>query len=221
MDGYILYCDNMGRKQGTAKVKTKGPKLELVFNENDRRNYLTGFKKRKQERRETAMKKFDTRFKQEKNRIRQEKRNNRVSHGPTVLPDNMLISEEPEAVTHELDRHTVSVSTIRHIDLNAGGLFPGGQLTAEPEEEEEQDEEQKEQEDQVPGMELKASVAAQPPEKAVSQRSRQKILQAKAKLQEKKNRKKSQCLQKHKARVRKKHMKLSNQLKRQKRKGTA
>ena len=36
------------------------------------RDYLTGFKKRKQERRETAAKKFDKRFKQEKNRIRLE-----------------------------------------------------------------------------------------------------------------------------------------------------
>ena len=60
-------------------------------------------------------------------------------------------------------------------------------------------------------MELKAIPAPKTVQKPVSQRTRQNILQTKARLQEKKNKKKSQNLQKHKARVNKKHMKLSNQ----------
>ena len=56
-----------------------------------------------------------------------QKRNKAPSHGPTVMPDNMLISEEaePSGVTHELEEHTVSVTTISDLDLTAGGLFLG------------------------------------------------------------------------------------------------
>ncbi|XP_043233481.1 nucleolar protein 12-like [Amphibalanus amphitrite] len=210
----------MGKKKG----KGKEPKLELVFNEKDRRDYLTGFKKRKQERRETAAKKFDKRFKQEKNRIRQEKRSKLPTHGPTVLPDNMLISEdaEPAAVTHDLEKHTVSVTTISDLDLTAGGLFLGkNALPAASQDEEEEDQPEPEKDDEVLGMELKATPAPKAAEKPVSQRSRQNILETKARLQEKKNKQKSKNLQKHKARINKKHMKLSHQLKKQRRKGSA
>ena len=95
------------------------------------------------------------------------------------------------------------------------------QLSAISQEEEEEGEpEQARDDDQVLGMELKATPVTKTVEKPVSQRSRQNILQMKARLQEKKNKKKSQNLQKHKARVNKKHMKLSHQLKKQRRKGT-
>jgi len=194
--------------------KGKSAKLELVFSEKDRRDYLTGFKKRKQERREVAAKKFDNRFKQEKNRIRNEKRSARPSFGPTVLPDNMLISEAAETVTHELPDHTVSVTSIADMDLRADSLFPGGsQLTVDAEEAAPPPEEA----DEAPGMALKQSMSAREPEKpAVTQRSRQNILQTKLKMQEKKNKQKSKNLQKHKSRVRKAHMKKSHQIKRQK-----
>ena len=89
------------------------------------------------------------------------------------------------------------------------------------EEEEEEKPEAKEDDDQVLGMELKATPKPKAVEKPVSQRSRQNILQAKARLQEKKNKTKSKKLQKHKARVNKKHMKLNHQLKKQRRKGSA
>ena len=89
------------------------------------------------------------------------------------------------------------------------------------EEDEERPEKAEEADDQVLGMELKATLAPKAAQKPVSQRSRQNILQTRARLQEKQNKKKSRNLQKHKARVNKKHMKLSHQLKKQRRKGTA
>ena len=54
----------MGKRK-TAAGNTKKRKTEVVFDESKRRDFLTGFRKRKDERRKKAREQMETKLKQE------------------------------------------------------------------------------------------------------------------------------------------------------------
>merc|ERR1712061_914083 len=105
------------KKSGEKKVKKK---TEIVFDEAKRRDFLTGFRKRKQERRQNAKDEYEKTLKEEI-RLAKEKAKKDVNEGNKssshqVVPEieHLLQASYPTDV-HDLGTHTVSVT---HLELN-------------------------------------------------------------------------------------------------------
>ncbi|KAI8501244.1 rRNA binding [Branchiostoma belcheri] len=111
---------------GGRRGKNKKTKVSLVFDEDARREYLTGFKKRKDARRKKAKEEFDNRMKNELKRIKAKKKQwleERMVQVPK-LPDLDDLETEQKVIEHP--GHTVTVTTIADLDLaDQGGLSLG------------------------------------------------------------------------------------------------
>ncbi|XP_035695522.1 nucleolar protein 12-like [Branchiostoma floridae] len=106
---------------GGRRGKNKKTKVALVFDEDARREYLTGFKKRKDARRKRAKEEFDNRVKNEMKRIKAKKKQwleERMVHIPKV-PDLDDLETEQKVIEHP--GHTVTVTTIADLDLTDRG----------------------------------------------------------------------------------------------------
>ena len=94
---------------GKKKQRTEHRK-EIVFDENARREFITGFRKRKKERRQIARQKIAEEVRQEKLKERQEhrdfmKQQKSVGTGVEVADDNDAVDnvdDEPESANAEL-----------------------------------------------------------------------------------------------------------------------
>ncbi|XP_064643300.1 nucleolar protein 12-like isoform X2 [Lineus longissimus] len=80
------------------------------------RSFLTGFKKRKDERRKKARESLEQQFREEKARIRQKNKDKMLSRIHSQIP---LEEEEEvlESTTIELPNHTVSITEVLEVDL--------------------------------------------------------------------------------------------------------
>ncbi|XP_025782257.1 nucleolar protein 12 [Puma concolor] len=120
----------MGRKK---KKKRDGddrrPRLVLSFDEEKRREYLTGFHKRKVERKKAAIEEIKHRLKEEQKKLREEEADEL----------DRLVTAKTESVQYDHPNHTVTVTTISDLDLSGArllGLPPPEQAAGHGSEEE-------------------------------------------------------------------------------------
>ncbi|RWS22935.1 Nucleolar protein 12-like protein [Leptotrombidium deliense] len=99
------------------KKKSKKPKVNLIFDEKERKEYLLGFRKRNLEKKQKAKEKMLKRLKEAKSRIKREKKEENsklVLNGKRVPEVEHLI----EPVVYDLPNHSV---VITHLDPNEIG----------------------------------------------------------------------------------------------------
>ncbi|KAK4874432.1 hypothetical protein RN001_013792 [Aquatica leii] len=138
----------MFSKNKTMKSKRKS-KIHLVFDEAKRRDFLTGFHKRKMERKRKAKEKFEKEFKEEKKRLKAEARQSFKNLVQSYTP----VPEVEHLITKEYDEDDVNVKIVElsttssdHIGTNAPHY--------ESDEVEEKTDNDNESDDELPGMEF-------------------------------------------------------------------
>ncbi|XP_018561826.1 nucleolar protein 12 [Anoplophora glabripennis] len=140
-------------KRSAKKPKNRKNKVVLVFDENKRRDFLTGFHKRKLQRKKDAKEKFEKELKEERKRIKAEAKESYkklvVSHRPIPELEN-LISEE-----YENDDVTVKVVELASSEIANKNHWIGANQPKYDANEEESSEESHNEDEEVPGMELK------------------------------------------------------------------
>ncbi|XP_051741913.1 nucleolar protein 12 [Ctenopharyngodon idella] len=138
-------------KNGKLKQKTncksgakqKQRKCVLMFDDKDRQDFLTGFHKRKLERRRAALEEMRNKLKEEQKRVREERHKEYLKmlqerrealDEADELED--VITATTESVQYDHPNHTVTVTTISDLDLSTDRLL-------EPQQRDEQNEEEK------------------------------------------------------------------------------
>ncbi|XP_051904486.1 nucleolar protein 12 [Hippocampus zosterae] len=140
-----------------AKFKPGSKKREnkcvLIFDDEEREDYLTGFHKRKVERRKAAVAEIRKKIKEEQNRVREERhkeyvkmlkeRQEALAESEDDLED--VITNTTESVQIDHPNHTVTVTTISDLDLTANHLLErvANKANGEPKENENGEEEEK------------------------------------------------------------------------------
>ncbi|XP_020838214.1 nucleolar protein 12 isoform X2 [Phascolarctos cinereus] len=111
-------------------------RLVLTFDEEKRRDYLTGFHKRKVERRKVALEEIRRKLKEEQRKLRDERHKEYLK----MLKDreealeeadelDRLVTSQTACVRYDHPNHTVTVTTISDLDLSGArrlGLPPPG-----------------------------------------------------------------------------------------------
>ncbi|KAE8611610.1 hypothetical protein XENTR_v10012522 [Xenopus tropicalis] len=126
---------------------------ELTFDEEKRREYLTGFHKRKMQRRKAAVEEIKRKIKEEQKKMREERhkeymkmlkeREEALCELEETDELEGLVTSKCESVQYDHPNHTVTVTTISDLDLSGIGLLPLGKAQEEEEEnEKDADEEQ-------------------------------------------------------------------------------
>ncbi|XP_065821142.1 nucleolar protein 12 [Labrus bergylta] len=146
---------NNGPKKGKFKPgsKKRENKCIVTFDDNDRQEYLTGFHKRKVERRKAAVNEIRKKIKEEQIRVREERhkeyikmlkeRTDALEDAEDDLEDR--ITNTTESVQYDHPNHTVTVTTISDLDLTGAHLLgPAADPVPAVSEEEEGKEEQEE-----------------------------------------------------------------------------
>ncbi|XP_074123331.1 nucleolar protein 12 [Sminthopsis crassicaudata] len=125
----------MARKKKKNKKEGDG-RLVLTFDEEKRRDYLTGFHRRKVERRKAALEEIRKKLKEEQRKLREERHKEYLK----MLKDreealeeadelDQLVTSKTESVQYDHPNHTVTVTTISDLDLSGArrlGLPPAG-----------------------------------------------------------------------------------------------
>ncbi|XP_077061818.1 nucleolar protein 12 [Siphateles boraxobius] len=122
-------------------AKHKQRKCVLMFDDKDRQDFLTGFHKRKLERRKAALEEMRSKLKEEQKRVREERHKEylkmlleRRQALDEVDELEDVITATTESVQYDHPNHTVTVTTISDLDLSAGRML-------DPQREEQNDEE--------------------------------------------------------------------------------
>ncbi|XP_055843095.1 nucleolar protein 12 [Episyrphus balteatus] len=155
--------------------KTRPPKkkkLEIVFNPEKRKDFLTGFRKRKNERRKKAKEQLENTLKEERKRIRKEIKDGLSHLKKTFEPLKELTEQDKVEEEYEDDDVKVKIVELSTSDLAAQNNLIGENRGAVSESEEEEPE--SDEEDQgdalatIPGMDLveKKTKAKSPKEKS-------------------------------------------------------
>ncbi|XP_059204479.1 nucleolar protein 12 [Centropristis striata] len=124
--------NNMSKK---GKYKPGSKKREnkciVTFDDKDRQDYLTGFHKRKVERRKVAVAEIRKKIKEEQIRVREERhkeylkmlkeRTDALNEAEDDLED--AITGTTESVQYDHPNHTVTVTTISDLDLTGAHLL--------------------------------------------------------------------------------------------------
>ncbi|XP_067325310.1 nucleolar protein 12 [Anolis sagrei] len=129
----------MGRKKkkrdGSATIRRI-----VTFDEENRREYLTGFHKRKVERRKIAMEEIKRKLKEEQKKMREERHKEymkMLKEREDALEEadelEHLVTSRTESVSYDHPGHTVTVTTVSDLDLSGARLL--GLNTQEEEEE--------------------------------------------------------------------------------------
>ncbi|NXV99431.1 NOL12 protein, partial [Fregetta grallaria] len=121
------------RQRGTAmgrKKKKKSPggregRLVVTFDEERRREYLTGFHKRKVERRKVALEEIKRKLKEEQRKMKEERHQEylkMLSEREEALDEadelEHLVTSRTESVNIDHPNHIVTVTTISDLDLS-------------------------------------------------------------------------------------------------------
>ncbi|XP_028267556.1 nucleolar protein 12-like [Parambassis ranga] len=144
-----------GAKKGNFKpgFKNRENKCIVTFDDKDRQEYLTGFHKRKVERRKAAVEEIRKKIKEEQMRVREERhkeymkmlkeRTEALEEDEDDLED--LVTSKTESVQYDHPCHTVTVTTISDLDLTGAHLLGPAATQANgesnPEDKEEEEEE--------------------------------------------------------------------------------
>ncbi|XP_073405593.1 nucleolar protein 12 [Dendrobates tinctorius] len=133
----VTDCGTMGRKK---QKKTAIARRELVFDEEKRREYLTGFHKRKLQRRKSAVEEIKRKIKDEQKRLKAERHKEylkMLKEREEALEEadeiERLVTSKTESIVFDHPNHTVTVTTISDLDLSGVGLLPPGVIEAEDE----------------------------------------------------------------------------------------
>lgn len=166
----------------------KKTKLCIVFDEEARKDFLTGFHKRKLQRKKAAEEEFKEKLKAEKKRIKQESREHHKKLVRTYKPIPVL--EEQLAKEYKVKNATVSVLEL-DADLLAETNFLIGNNRVKYEEPVPVKEESEEEEEELPGMELKTKkeVQREVKVKALNEVKKSKIFKQRDKMEQIKQKK--------------------------------
>ncbi|CAG5897466.1 nucleolar protein 12 [Menidia menidia] len=160
--------NNHASKRGKFKPgsKRRENKCVVMFDDKDRQDYLTGFHKRKVERRKAAVDEMRKKIKEEQKRVREERhkeyvkmlqaREEALADAEDDLED--LITSKTESVQYDHPNHTVTVTTISDLDLSRTSLLGSAEnqdLKAEGDNEDKKEGEE-EKEEKTPAMPKKA-----------------------------------------------------------------
>lgn len=106
----------MGPQKKPQKSKNRETKLFISFDENSRREFLTGFRKRKKERQRKAKQKLEEKLKEERREIRKEKREmfRTMMQNYKVAPEIKHLVDPKE---FDVDEHTVTVTDVSEVDI--------------------------------------------------------------------------------------------------------
>uniref|UniRef100_A0A3P8T1D0 Nucleolar protein 12 n=1 Tax=Amphiprion percula TaxID=161767 RepID=A0A3P8T1D0_AMPPE len=148
-------------KKGKFKPgsKKRENKCIITFDDKDRQDYLTGFHKRKVERRKAAVAEIRKKIKEEQIRVREERhkeyikmlkeRTEALADAEDDLED--AITATTESVHYDHPNHTVTVTTISDLDLTGAHLLsPATHQADEGSEAEEKGEEEEEKTNAMP-----------------------------------------------------------------------
>ncbi|XP_067875494.1 nucleolar protein 12 [Heterodontus francisci] len=132
----------MKRKNGRGGGRERGRGV-LIFREEDRREFLTGFHKRKVERRKKALEEIKVKLKEEQKRVKEERHKEYVKmfkERQEALEEadelDQLATSKMESIQYDHPNHTVTVTTVSSIDLTAANFFSLGANQPEDIEEE-------------------------------------------------------------------------------------
>ncbi|KAF6722978.1 Nucleolar protein 12 [Oryzias melastigma] len=110
--------------------KRRENKCVVTFDDKDRQEYLTGFHKRKLERRKAAVKEIEKKIKEEQKRVREERHKEYIKmlkERTEALDDDDLLEDvvtsKTESVQFDHPNHTVTVTTIDDLDLSGNHLL--------------------------------------------------------------------------------------------------
>ncbi|XP_034936580.1 nucleolar protein 12 [Chelonus insularis] len=107
---------NVNRKSNNRR------KVHLIFDEKERKEYLTGFSKRKQERRRKANEKLKLKIKEEKKRIKREVKNEYLPISHRDIPEVEKLLSQKE---YETEGKTVSILELNLNDLTRSSSWIG------------------------------------------------------------------------------------------------
>ncbi|KAL4658032.1 nucleolar protein 12 [Arapaima gigas] len=114
------------RKKGKSKPggKKRENKCIVTFDERARNEYLTGFHKRKMERRKAAVEEIKNKLKEEQKRVREERHKEymkMLKERKEALEEadelEHAITSTAESLQYDYPNHTVTVTTISNLDL--------------------------------------------------------------------------------------------------------
>ncbi|KAL5292390.1 hypothetical protein ACFFRR_011288 [Megaselia abdita] len=146
----------------------KKQKVEIVFDEQKRKDFLTGFRKRKNERRKKAKEQVETMIKEEKKRIKSELKAGMKNMKKSYQPLQEL-TEADKKEEYEDDEVEVKIVELSANDFASKGAMIGAN-TGEQSEEEPEDEpseaESEIDENTIPGMDLEKPKKRKRPSKA-------------------------------------------------------
>ncbi|XP_013868386.1 nucleolar protein 12 [Austrofundulus limnaeus] len=159
--------NHKNRKNGPQKAKFKPGskkrenKCVVTFDDKARQDYLTGFHKRKLERRKAAVEEIKQKIKEEKSRVREERhkeyvkmlkeRTEALADAEDDLED--VVISKTESIQYDHPNHTVTVTTISDLDLSGAHLL---QQAANHADGQSNDEDNDEEEEKTPAMPKKA-----------------------------------------------------------------
>ncbi|KAM4530045.1 nucleolar protein 12 [Odontesthes bonariensis] len=140
--------------------KRRENKCVVTFDDKDRQDYLTGFHKRKVERRKAAVDEMRKKIKEEQKRVREERHKEYVKmlkEREEALADvegdlEDLVTSKTESLQYDHPNHTVTVTTISDLDLSRAHLLGSAENQAEGD----NGEENKEREEKTHTMPKKA-----------------------------------------------------------------
>ncbi|XP_053112713.1 nucleolar protein 12 [Hemicordylus capensis] len=102
----------------------------LTFDEDSRREYLTGFHKRKVERRKVAVEEIKRKLKEEQKKMKEERHKEymkMLKEREEALEEadelDHLVTSQTESVSYDHPNHTVTVTTISDLDLSGTRLL--------------------------------------------------------------------------------------------------
>lgn len=128
--------------------KNRKTKIQLLFDEESRRQFLTGFHSRKLERKKYHQQKLIAQQKEQVKQMRREKKRALEESFPLDLTfrDELMKKDlSKKAAVHDLPDHTVTVTSVTDIDLNPDGEHLGlNEVEYESESEEEAGQEEEE-----------------------------------------------------------------------------
>ncbi|XP_077195588.1 nucleolar protein 12 [Paroedura picta] len=121
----------MGRKN--KKNRRDGPsdlRRVITFDEESRREYLTGFHKRKVERRKVAVEEIKRKLKEEQQKMKEERHKEymkMLKEREEALDEadqlEYMVTSQKELVSYDHPNHTVTVTTVSDLDLSGARLL--------------------------------------------------------------------------------------------------
>ncbi|XP_072397511.1 nucleolar protein 12 [Diabrotica undecimpunctata] len=200
----------------SRKPKNRQNKIHLVFDENKRKEFLTGFHKRKLQRKKEAKEKFEKDLKEERKRIKAEAKESYKklvqSHKPIPELEDLL-SEK-----YEDDDVTVKVLELSTNDIANQNNWIGANQPryTESDDDVNESEDETKSDNEIPGMELKSKpVLSKKKQQVVKKFESEKDVRKMLKKQATKNVKKSKVFQMKNKMERQKQKKKSMQLKKE------